>query len=512
MNKPIAITLFAVLLAARSIAAPPVNDNFTNAIALTDAAPLSTVDNSEATNEAADPVSTVGYRTVWWTYRPTANGRLTISTTGSANHPKHVCVFLGTTLASLRAVIFDQSEAVTTFTFPVTANVDYRICVGSQFSGTGSFYGGSVTMGISLDAAADVSFIDIPYAATMANDAFAQRILLTGSNLGAVGYNASATNEGTGNEPASSGFRTLWWTYRPNATGRVTLSTTGSDTFPKSLAVYLGSNVASLRAVATSRNVATASITFPVTANTDYHISVGSHFDGNYDGLNSFYGGSIVLSGSLDDQADISYTPFPTPAAAANDNFGARVVLPGGTVYAIGYNRLAAREGLEPAATKERTIWWDWTAPAAGTTTIDLTGSDAISKWVTVWRGAGLSSLTQVAVAGPAPRPSVSFTATAGETYHIAVGNNSTEEGGSIVLGIAGPPGSPGSEVPSMTIAQAVRLRWATVLGLRYRVQKSFDMTTWTSVGSEVLGDGNLKDYFEPIGGAPAFFRVFLQP
>jgi hypothetical protein len=492
-----------------AFAAPPANDNFANAIVLSGLTPAVSVFNTEATNEISEPADT-GYRTVWYTYRPPVTGRLTLTASNNNNFVITSTVYLGVNFSTLRMVAGSSayiSSTTRTFTFPVAANTDYRICIGSysdqpQFSGL-------IQLGLSLDSLADVSYLNVPYAATTANDAFAQRSVLSGSIVGnsvsSIGYNLSATNEVAASEPTVAGSKTVWWTYRPSQTGRLTISTVGSDGFYSNIIVYLGDSLATLRNIAGRSGTGPTTFAIPVTANTDYHISVGGG-----DALNN--SGSIVLSCLLDNQADVAYYSIPNPATARNDIFVNRAMLPGGTVSAIGYNTAAAREPLEAAGTGERTIWWEWTAPAAGTTVIDLTGSDAISKKVSVWRGAGISSLTQVAVSTQSNAPTLTFTATAGETYHIAVANNSSSSsGGSVLLTIGGPSGPPGSNLPNVVVDKAIHLRWFATNGLKYQVQRSPDLSTWTNVGSLIVGNGTFRDFFEGIDSQSYYYRIFLQ-
>jgi hypothetical protein len=50
--------------------------------------------------------------------------------------------------------------------------------------------------------------------------------------------------------------------------------------------------------------------------------------------------------------------------------------------------------------------------------------------------------------------------------------------------------------------------QWPSVLGRRYQVQRSTDAKTWTSVGSQQWGTGNIMTHNEPLGAEPCFFRV----
>jgi hypothetical protein len=80
------------LLFTVNSAAPPANDNFANAIAVTTSTFTSTVDNSSATSEAADPIppcvaglsqNPTG-KSVWWKYTAGTSGTAVVNTLGSA--------------------------------------------------------------------------------------------------------------------------------------------------------------------------------------------------------------------------------------------------------------------------------------------------------------------------------------------------------------------------------------------------------------------------------------------
>lgn len=507
--RPLLSILTAVVLGIpldNALAAIPANDDFENATLLTQDTVSDVVNNSGATTEPGESSSS-GENSVWWTYRPSASGRLTITTAGSGAFLKGLAVYLGTTLADLRLVARDgPGSSPSIHNFPVTANTDYKIRVGSFFINNG----GTVVLGLSLDSQSDISYFDIPFPATTANDRFAGRILLVGQTAGAVAYNLSATTEAAASEPSNAGFNTMWWTYRPSKSGRLTITTTGSDSFSKNISVYLGTNLATLRLVT---RIQTGSLfgsdfigNLPVTANTDYQISVGS--------VSENLTGSIVLAFSFRQDPGISGLNLPTRATAANDMFANRVVLTGSTVSAIGYNPGAGREPLEPPdpTTYERTIWWSWTAPAAGRVELDCAGSDSITKFVTVWRGASLASLQQVGASTASQSPRLVFTATAGETYQIAVGNRSTGSGGSIVMTINGAPGALGTDLPDLMIDRAVHFRWFAMNGINYQVQQSPDNETWTNMGDRIVGDGTFKDFFELFEQSKAFYRVHLEP
>lgn len=441
------------------------NDAFASRVALTGAQVSAIGYSRPASSEAGEP-SAMGTKTIWWTYRPAADGRLSLSTDGSSTFSKNVGVYLGGNVSTLRDVAgqtTSYSSGNPAFSFPVTADTDYQIAVGSFNNASG----GSVVLTLTLDAAADVTDLNIPNPATIQNDAFAQRVPLTGKEVSAIGYTTSATNEI--GEPLNSGARSLWWTYTPPTAGRLIISTQGSDNFSKTVAVYLGNSLTGLRLVAEVTNQYNSStgnvisFSLPVTANTSYQVSLGNI---NSNGA----GDAAVISFSLDDDTDINDLNLPAPAAAANDLFASSTALSGAVVSGIGYATGAVREALEPAATDERTLWWSWTAPSTGLAMVDTTGSDAssggstIQRWASVWIGTSLSGLSQVALSARSPTPALLFPITAGEVYRIAVGNdtNSAFPTSSVVMSIVSAPSSPVLAAP--LVSKLVRLNEAVVL------------------------------------------------
>gem|GEM_PF-2516602 len=111
---------------------------------------------------------------------------------------------------------------------------------------------------------------------------------------------------------------------------------------------------------------------------------------------------------------------------AVNDNFAAAVPLTGaqGTVY--GNNIDATAEAGEPnhaGVVGGRSLWWNWTPPYNGTVTLTTSGSD-FDTLLAVYTGNTLASLSQIAANNDVPpgtASSVSFSATAGTTYRVAV-------------------------------------------------------------------------------------------
>lgn len=338
------------------------------------------------------------------------------------------------------------------------------------------------------------------------NDNFANAALLTGDSITLKTDNRLATRQTADIENA--GDKTLWWTYRPDVTGRLTLTAAGTGSpgsgFSAALSIYLGTNHLSLYLVALDNQNGNgpAQISIPVTAHTDYQICVGSQIF-NTSSTN------IDLGLSLSRETNELIAAITVPASA-NNRFEDRSVLPGVTARAIGYNYDADLDPSE-SETVFRTIWWSWTASYSGKTDLDLTGSDSISKVVTVWRGDTVQSLQTVTNSGVSFAPKLSFTAKAGETYQIAVGNDSKfVTGGSVVLSIRGAFGE-GAFSPEIDVARAIRLSWFGMSGRIYQIQVSFDSESWTDIGPLVIGHGNIEERFFTATNSAAIYRISAQ-
>lgn len=87
-----------------------------------------------------------------------------------------------------------------------------------------------------------------------------------------------------------------------------------------------------------------------------------------------------------------AHPPYPRPA---NDNFAQRIQLTSASLVATGTTAYATTEVGEPNH-GDHSIWWAWTAPASGATTIALIQAENYA-FVTVYEGDSVSNLTQVA-------------------------------------------------------------------------------------------------------------------
>ena len=151
-----------------------------------------------------------------------------------------------------------------------------------------------------------------------ANDAFANRIPLVGTNAVASGSSVGAIWEnGEPYHAGNDGGASVWWSWTAPSAGAVTISTAGSS-FDTLLGVYTGSSVSALTATASNDDenygagISTSKVVFNVLPGRTYAIAV----DG-YGGA----AGSVQLSVKLG-------PPVPPPLAPAwsvPDPFGVTV-------------------------------------------------------------------------------------------------------------------------------------------------------------------------------------------
>jgi hypothetical protein len=280
----------------------------------------------------------------------------------------------------------------------------------------------------------------------------------------------------------------------------------GGSAWGKHLGVYLGTSLASLKHCAHSYVDSYSSvpaITMAVTGGTVYQIGVGSDLEDEH--------GPIVLSFDLATDTDINTLNIDSQASVANDFFANRVTIAGEYVSVIGYGAFGTTESLEPTADSGYgTVWWTYTAPAAGTVYLGTAGSSTSnSKYLTVWTGGNLPSLVKVIRSSSVTTPTVNFSAVAGQTYQISVGaTNSSNTPGTVVLTLAGPAGGTVTPIQSLDLQTAVRLRWQSELNVNYRLQVSTTLSGWTNFGPAIIGDGSVMDTYYPTDPPNRYFKL----
>lgn len=247
------------------------------------------------------------------------------------------------------------------------------------------------------------------------NDDFASRPTIVGSGITVRAGLRHATREaGEPTHGGAAGSGSLWWTWVAPRAGAVTFDTggTNADTL---LSVYTGTSLGTLTSVGSNDNDGTAEtskVTFNAVAGTTYQIAV--------DARNPAATALAVLNVNF---------------YGSNDAFDAPQIVTGQSWSVSTHNNESSRENGEPRIRGNnggRSVWFRWVAPASRRYQI-ATWSTKFDTMLGVYTGTSVATLSEVATsltAGDSNRAvvdaAVSFTATAGTTYHIVVDSQVT--------------------------------------------------------------------------------------
>ena len=475
-----------LFLFTAAASAQTIPDSFAGAQVLSGSLAQAVNNNQNATTETGEPAST-GYRTLWYSWTAPASGVATINLNGSDSFSQVLTVWLGSSLPNVSLAV----SGSTALTFPVAAGTVYHICTGSYYSGN---YG-NIEVNLSLNTSSTINTLNVIGGATTTNSAFASRVVVNTQDGSTIGYNGSSVKEALAPNPGSS---PLWYVYHAPATGRLSLSLTGSASYTQDLTVWHGSQVQNLIQLIPTSTSGTASL--PVVQGDDYVVCVDSYYNGN--------SGPIVLTFALNANSDLNGYNLTGGAAFTNDNFSGAATLSGSSPAVVSYSTYATKQALEPANNGNNTIWFSWTAPAAGATQVLTQGSDSFTGVLSVYTGTGINNLTQVTQTNTG---AASFTAVAGQTYYISFGSYYSGQSGAVVLSVYGQTGGPVTG-PVLTMRNAVGVRFQTVSGRSYRLQQTLDLVHWNSLTNLISGDGSIQEFFVDTQGTPnASFRVSAQ-
>ncbi|MBK8094777.1 MAG: hypothetical protein IPK32_23120 [Verrucomicrobiaceae bacterium] len=279
------------------------------------------------------------------------------------------------------------------------------------------------------------------FAAPPANDHFANRTALTGTQFVVNGSTIDASRET--NEPVHAGMtggKSAWWTWTAPATATYQFALTNhAPIYPWDLvyvpifAMYTGSDLATLTPVVSGGFDNPTLLTLEATAGTTYQIAVdGGMFFG-------FYPPS-----SADFQIHLGNPP-------ANDNFANATDLGNATSgnSASILNAFTTGEPGEPEAPNPwnapRTIWWKWTAPATSLVNVDtLTG--AANTVLQVYTGTDVTMLTLLRESHDADalgRSRLTLQAVGGTTYYFRVRGETLNDYGAVTLSFSTLPTVP---------------------------------------------------------------------
>jgi len=386
--------------------ASPANDTCAGAIAMI--AGTAYFMNTASATSTGDPTPSCGGsfgKGVWFTFTPSTNGTVTISTCGSDyNTVLQVYtadIFFG--CSSLTAVTCNDDSGPSCLTdrasvsFTGTAGTAYRILVGG-FAGS----------------AGNLSIVATqPQPPPPVNDQCSGAISMTaGSPYSMSTVNATGMGDSTPSCGGNFG-KGVWFKFTPAVNGLITVNTCGSG-FDTMLQLYAGS-CGSLSPIACDDDNGPAcgglqaSAAFIGTASTTYYFLAGG------------YGGS---SGNLQITASVVATPPPP-----NDLCASAITLTAGSNYRMDTSPATSSQDPTPkcASSFGKGVWFKFTPPITGQVAVSTCGSD-FDTVLQVYTGS-CGSLVPV-IAGcdddgsscPGTNASVRFEGSTGKDYYILVG------------------------------------------------------------------------------------------
>jgi hypothetical protein len=411
--RPLLATMLATcgLIAAGTspAIAAPANDAFINATTLPSATTASiSASNVGATNETGEDSCCWEYDTIWykWTAPKTGNYRLEIC---GSSFNTHLRVYTGTAVDALQEIADNNDDpgcgpdgSRSRLTFVAGAGQEYKFQIGSQIDDQQGSISGSLAL------------VSPP------NDFFADATTLDGTSAPISATNVDATNE-SGEDHCCWEFNTVWYKWTAPKTGNYRLEVCGSS-FNTHLKVFTGTAVNALERIAENDDDpacgpdgSRSRLTFVAGAGQQYRIQIGSQIQ-NQTG---------TITGSL------ALVSPPNDFFADAQNLGA-----GSTAAISGKNIDASTEQGEPTCCfTSATVWYRWTAPAAGSYRVETCASD-FKTYIKVLQGTAVTTLERIAEnsgsagCGPAnDRAAVIFTAGANATYYIQIGSAADPRG-----------------------------------------------------------------------------------
>jgi len=338
-------------------------------------------------------------------------------------------------------------------------------------------------------------YIDDACTGSPTNDSFADAVTISNRIETVFASTSCATREA--NEPSHSGTATtnsVWFRWRATYDGSTVITTEGS-TLDTALAVYTGTNVASLTLVRRNDDDGdkeTSRVTFNAVSNRVYSIAVA--------GVRGMAGGVAL-----------NINP------GANDFYADALVLSGAAGSIAGRNTAARRETGEPVfpgATGTNSVWFCGQVPLSGLLRFDTEGSD-FDTLLAVYTGSRITNLVFVAGdndSGTNKTSRLYFQAEAGTNYWVTVDGVNGQSG--FFRLNWGTPG-PGPRFESVTpLGDGSRqLALAGAIGDRYRIETAGDVQTWTNWMRLTNLTGRIQFIDAVTTDAPRrFYRAVLVP
>lgn len=364
-----------------------------------------------------------------------------------------------------------------------------------------------------------------------ANDNFAQRVPLSGTNVTFSGDNSAATTESGESCPPGASGRTMWWSWTAPTNGIVTIASSilsgfqnatnfvypnfrthsprniividpppdyGKYTGPL-LSAYTGTGLNNLKL--RGNNITNGYGNLTVIPSFSFTVVAGETYQISLDGLAGSYGAASM---------SLVWSPTPPPIPVPpNDNFAQRTVLTGSNIATNGTTVGATLEFTDPDlgnGQDARTVWYSWTAPASGTVTLEVDGPWDWFDGPTflpsgIYAGSTPGSLIPLA---KGDNIGTSFYALVGTTYQIEVATPSASEV-PFTLSLTAPAPLTLSPAPPVRLANgSYRLHVIGSLGQSFVLQSSLNGKTWTTIDTDTLLASSLDFIDTSASGHPA--------
>ena len=235
---------------------------------------VSSFSNSNSLVDLLAPGSSI--LAAWQSEEPAPGANCIASGTPTAPGPDGFCHWFanssGTSMATPHVA---GAFAMLSAAFPTATVTDIELALESTGVGIFDSRNGLTIPRIQIDAAYNFLLNGGPTAP--ANNNFADRITIAGTNTSVNGNNTGADKEPGEPNHAQSGGASVWWSWTAPSNSRVTITTTGSN-FDTLLGVYTGSSVSGLTTIATNddarRNTVQSRVRFRPTAGVTYQIAV----------------------------------------------------------------------------------------------------------------------------------------------------------------------------------------------------------------------------------------------
>lgn len=362
----------------------PVNDDLAKATALSGTQGTTNGDLTYSTSEPGETHS-YGTRGVWYRWTAPATGRVTWHTAPGTSQ-EHLTFYRGSgtfsALVKLAAsdVIDQQAQPAARLDVDVVAGTTYSIRVATRADYPGAF---TLTWGKPTPPPANDDFAD----ATTLSPAS------SGQTNGTLLWSSRQSEEPA--EHYTDPGATVWYRWKPETSG---LATVGVDTSFLRVDVWTGDGLTGLvPANSTMYEPESYRPTFQAVAGQTYWVQVAE----------SGHSGQFELEWSMQ--------------RPPHDDFADAREIAGTTGSASWFSlvRATAEQGEpeeRPGMPVQRSVWLRWTSAYAGQT--EFVAGSGDSK-LSIFTGDTVGSLSRVV--GYRSETSVTFTAQAGQTYHIRI-------------------------------------------------------------------------------------------